>query len=340
LALIQTDNGSQARVKIHTTVVRDYAEAMRRQLAEGQLRFPPVILFFDGRDYWLGDGCHRALAARQIGQAEIGADIRPGGQRDALLYSISANSTHGLPRTNADKRRAVALLLADPEWSLWSDREIARLCQVSHPVVRRLRRRASGTEFQMRERKVRRGGKVYDMTTKPGNDPAQKQAETSLQPSLVPAAADPTPVPAFDPLGLPVPQERCHVFGQLPVFQEARHLFDRLAKLIDKIAQGPSGESYRQGLVRTLDNGQPAFACPALRAALAKLVAAEPYCCYCPNCQAMHPGRANPLCKKCNGRGWTTRTAFESCLESNRQLLLQLHGAASKHGQAPGRNSS
>jgi hypothetical protein len=46
LALIQTDDGSQARVKIHTRVVRDYAEAMRRQLAEGELRFPPVILFF------------------------------------------------------------------------------------------------------------------------------------------------------------------------------------------------------------------------------------------------------------------------------------------------------
>jgi hypothetical protein len=38
-------------------------------------------------------------------------------QRDALLCDMTANCTHGLPRTRADKRKAVALLLADAEWS-------------------------------------------------------------------------------------------------------------------------------------------------------------------------------------------------------------------------------
>jgi hypothetical protein len=52
-------------------------------------------------------------------------------QRDALLYSISSNAEHGLPRSNADKRKAVRLLLADAEWGKWSDRESARRCQVS-----------------------------------------------------------------------------------------------------------------------------------------------------------------------------------------------------------------
>jgi hypothetical protein len=52
-------------------------------------------------------------------------------QQDALLYSISSNAEHGLPRSNADKRKAVRLLLADAEWGQWSDRESARHCQVS-----------------------------------------------------------------------------------------------------------------------------------------------------------------------------------------------------------------
>ena len=38
-----------------------------------------------------------------------------GTQRDAILWSISANATHGLRRTNEDKRRAVTRLLQDPE---------------------------------------------------------------------------------------------------------------------------------------------------------------------------------------------------------------------------------
>lgn len=46
---------------------------------------------------------------------------------------------HGLPRSNDDKRRAVSRLLDDPEWSKWSDREIARRCYVNHHLVSRLR---------------------------------------------------------------------------------------------------------------------------------------------------------------------------------------------------------
>jgi hypothetical protein len=45
----------------------------------------------------------------------------------------------GWGRTHDDKRRAVLTLLNDPEWSKWSDREIARLCAVSHEFVRKLR---------------------------------------------------------------------------------------------------------------------------------------------------------------------------------------------------------
>jgi hypothetical protein len=158
LGRIKTDGSSQARVAVRQGVVRDYAEAMARQLADGGLRFPPVVVFTDGQTHWVGDGFHRILAARQAGLTEIVAELRPGTERDALLYSISANTAHGLPRSNADKRKAVALLLADAEWSQWSDREIARRCQVSNKFVSHMRRSASVTGSQMRERRARRAG--------------------------------------------------------------------------------------------------------------------------------------------------------------------------------------
>ena len=66
-----------------------------------------------------------------------------------LWVSISANSEHGLPRTNRDKRRAVNL-----EWNDW---EIARRCQVTNSFVSRLPRRLSVLGEQMRPRKVKRG---------------------------------------------------------------------------------------------------------------------------------------------------------------------------------------
>jgi len=84
-------------------------------------------------------------------------------QQDALLYSISSNAAHGLPRSNADKRKAVRLLLADAEWGQWSHREIARRCQVSQWFVSRLRKGASHNGYELKPRKVKRGNTVYEM---------------------------------------------------------------------------------------------------------------------------------------------------------------------------------
>jgi hypothetical protein len=164
LARIPTDEGAQTRVRVRAAVVRDYATAMKQQRAEGNLRFPPVIIFTDGQNYWLGDGFHRVLAAARAGLVEIAADARQGTQRDAVLFGISANSTHGLPRTNADKRKAVSLLLGDAEWSQWSDRKIAGHCQVGHAFVSRLRQKsASVSGRQIGNRKVERSGTIYEM---------------------------------------------------------------------------------------------------------------------------------------------------------------------------------
>lgn len=58
-------------------------------------------------------GWHRVAGAEQAGLTEIEADVQPGTKRDALLYSAGANATHGLRRSNADKRRSVRLLLGD-----------------------------------------------------------------------------------------------------------------------------------------------------------------------------------------------------------------------------------
>jgi hypothetical protein len=321
LARIPTDEGTQMRVKVRPAVVRDYAAAMRQQLAEGGLRFPAVVLFTDGQDYWVGDGFHRILAARKAGLNEIPAEVRPGTSRDALLFGISANSAHGLPRTRADKRKAVALLLADAEWSQWSDREIGRRCQVDYKVVSRMRPSPSEAKPQMRERRVRRGGTVYDMNFGPRG------------PAGIATTPEVSPVPAIlatDPLGIPLPESRAKVFAALADFQEAKDLFDRLVALLDRIAQGPGGERYRLEMVWTTQNGKAGMVCPALRASRNKLLAAEPYCSYCPHCHPTHPARPHPTCKACGGRGWTTRAAFEACQESDRERILTMRTANPK----------
>ena len=131
---IRTDGGTQPREYLNELVLSEYTEA----LAFGA-EFPPLTLFYDGSHYWLADGFHRFFAAKKHGAASVAAEIRQGTRRDAVLYAAGANATHGLRRTNADKRRAVLTLLKDEEWQRWSNREIARQCGVTHTFVGKLR---------------------------------------------------------------------------------------------------------------------------------------------------------------------------------------------------------
>ena len=186
------------------------------------------------------------------------------------------------------------------------EREIARHCQVSHPLVIKMRRNLSGNGYQMDTRKARRGGALYEMKLRADAG----AGESSVAPGRASSATD--------AVGIPVPPERAAVFASVADFREAYDLFARLAKVVDRIARSPAGEVYRKELVSGVENGQPVLCCPALRIALRKLQDAEPYCGYCPECQQRCPGSTDPRCRKCAGRGWITRPAFEACPDSYR----------------------
>lgn len=130
LAEICLDDSTQSRVALNDETTSEYAEA----IAAGA-KFPAVTVFFDGAVYWLADGFHRHAAHVKAGKKKILAEVHQGTQRDAILHSVGANASHGLRRTNDDKRRAVLTLLNDAEWGTWSDREIARRCAVSPQTV-------------------------------------------------------------------------------------------------------------------------------------------------------------------------------------------------------------
>jgi Holliday junction resolvasome RuvABC endonuclease subunit len=106
--------------------------------------FPPVVVFYDGSDYWLADGFHRVEAATRTGWPEIEVELKLGSRRDAILYAVGSNATHGLKRTPADKRHAVQLLLKDEQWCQWSDRAIAKHTDTSHPLVAKVRVQVTG----------------------------------------------------------------------------------------------------------------------------------------------------------------------------------------------------
>ena len=80
-------------------------------------------------------GGARPVRARKACKGSIRVEPHDGTKRDAILYSVGANATHGARRTNEDKRRAVLMLLNDPEWSSWSESDVSRQCNVSRWMV-------------------------------------------------------------------------------------------------------------------------------------------------------------------------------------------------------------
>ncbi len=66
-----SDGSAQMRVEMKPDTVREYADEM----AAGTI-FPAVVVYYDGADYWLGDGFHRVEAARLL-EAEIDRYLDP-----------------------------------------------------------------------------------------------------------------------------------------------------------------------------------------------------------------------------------------------------------------------
>ena len=181
---IRIDGGTQSRAKIDQDVVVEYATAMQ----EGA-KFPPVVVFHDGAEYFLADGFHRYFAAKKAGSPGIKCDVKEGTLRDAILYSFGANHDHGLRRTTADKRKAVIAMLSDIEWQEWSDREIARQCQVSHPFVAAIRKELGAEKT---ETKFIKDGKVTSRKEKQkeelAEDPVATYTEAEVERETMQAA--------------------------------------------------------------------------------------------------------------------------------------------------------
>jgi len=131
---IRIDGGTQMRVSINQDKVKDYAEKMR----EGEV-FDPVATVFDGTTYWLVDGFHRYFAAQAAGAKDINVTYKPGTLEDAQDMALSANDKHGLPRSHEDKRKAVETALTMKRHAQKSDRELGKLCKVSHTFVAMIR---------------------------------------------------------------------------------------------------------------------------------------------------------------------------------------------------------
>ena len=156
--VINITGGTQSRLKIK----EDYVEEIYEKMKDG-VDYDAVTIFFDGKEYWLADGFHRYHATRKLGRASIKCKITNGLLRDAILYSKVANNLHGLPPTLQDKINNAIEMIGDVEWGGWSNREIGRICDVSHVTIAKLRIGKVPEKVKFLDK----DGEVKTRTTKP-----------------------------------------------------------------------------------------------------------------------------------------------------------------------------
>lgn len=133
VASIVLDPRLQMREKLDEQTIQHYFEI----ISEHGWIFPPIKMV----NGFVVDGWHRLEAARRAGLKEVPAIVEEVHNENpymyALLKAVGANSDHGLPRTNADKRRAVLTFLQSfPEET--SAREVARVTRTSHTFVQNI----------------------------------------------------------------------------------------------------------------------------------------------------------------------------------------------------------
>ena len=181
LSDITLDSDTQPRLGANKQVLQYFQDLI---LLSG-VRFPPVVLFYDGSKYYLADGWHRYEAHRMAFEEEITCDIHQGTKRDAILYSVGANGKHGLNMTNADKHRAVTKLLKDPEWSKWSDKKIASTCHVTSTFVAKLKKSLSTVDSEKPQERTytNKHGSVSTMKIDRIGKRSSKSLPAQIQPS-------------------------------------------------------------------------------------------------------------------------------------------------------------
>lgn len=291
---IQTED-LQARAQTCQFTVNEYSERM----AAG-VKFPPIVVFHDGADYYLADGFHRLLAAQANHSKTIEADVRKGVSADARWFAAGSNQTHGLRRTNGDKRKAVEIALQlKPNLS---DRGIAEHCGVSDHLVADVR------NVQVRESRTcpRTGqdGKKYPPPPPPRNFGPPPQDPTRGHAGPPPAA----PEPVRDRIGREIPEPLVGLWNRAQEVQDGLTALSRVKCALER-AQEEEDPLYSEV------NHSATLA--ALDQAYSGLKVALPFT-VCPTCQ----GKVSKTCRLCKGRGLISEFRWDRVVPKETKNLI------------------
>ena len=329
LETLVIDAGTDVRSEINDDTVSEYGLA-----AKNKAKLPPLVVFDTKDGLLLADGFHRYFGFERQGIKEYDCDVRKGTREDAIKYALGCNTTHGLRRTNADKRNSCVIALK--EFPKLSNRALAEICAVHHDLVADVREQVE--EKTEREILKESSGQVAESAnsndvsdSKSGPPPRREGADGKSYPvpprktSAIPARPE-KPVETLDATGIPVPEEIVPFWDA--TFSEAQ----RLITLTSEI---------RVRIKRAQETNEPAFRevdhtdiLAKLDQVYADLKRAKPYA-VCPSCNGVmtHKNQttakasgsriatSGETCGTCKGRGFVSEHFWKTCVPEETKAI-------------------
>lgn len=276
IAEISLDPRCQMREALDQYAVREYAERYR---AGDEM--PPVSVFKVRKAIVCVDGFHRIAGALAAGETFIEVEeVGKGTMAEAQWHALSVNHRHGVRRTNADKRKAVAAALENSIGQEQSSRAIAKQCGVSHNLVADMRKTweaAQGTPEVSSDDTLPGDGTPLDDDYQPGTTLSLEKEREVI--GAVPQVSSDDTRPAY-------------AADLEALADDVRGVRRRIASTL--------GDGSKHGLVGVVQAARQALQQAAT--ALAYAVPVE-----CPKCD----GRG---CNRC-GTGWVPRRVVQEAAE-------------------------
>jgi hypothetical protein len=276
------DDRCQARETINSDAIAEYSLAY-----ESGVELPPISVFAVSGKLYVVDGYHRAPAAIKAGLDFIRINIvGEGTLDDAAWYATGVNQSHGVRRSNADKRRAVRMALETEIGVEQSTQTLAKHVGVSVELATEVRRAWESARHQTPDRRKDSAGRWQpsrrDRTDTSTPKTAKSNKSRSEPPEKITEVEAPEALP-FEPAA--ETREPMPMYGRV-LLRIAADLKSARRAALDALPTDAELNGVRQRVESSIKEAEAAI----------KL--AEPV--VCTKC-------GGDGCDPCGSRGWVTK---------------------------------
>lgn len=289
LGLVVVSPDWQPRAALNVEHMRDLVAAL---VAGAKL--PPLdVVDMGGDGFALVDGYHRHAAYLAHGTHDVDLRIMATGDRDtARWWSLAANRSHGLKRTNAEKRAAVRHALEHAFAGDMSNDDLAAHCGVSATLVGETRRELAERSETAEAREAANMAAEAAVASNPKASARELAKVAGVSKSAIHRAQKRVSPSAYVEGDTSADAEE-KVPSEGPTLAERGAAHAEIARSIEDVARRASvlgGGMVPDGVMQEVD--------ALLRQARSAVQLSAPVLC---------PAHG-PDCSACGGRGWVTQS--------------------------------